>query len=138
MPPPSFRIAIIGAGITGSAAAIALALKGHQVTVFDAREKVGGKIANSIFIYPNASRVLKRYGVGAALASVSSTATKKTFRAHTGQIISEQAAGNYEAQYGSPYVQFHFGYHKNFESRADNNGTGMYSARTTFPSSGML
>lgn len=40
----SKRISIIGAGIAGIAAAIRLALQGHQVTVFEANDYPGGKV----------------------------------------------------------------------------------------------
>lgn len=40
----SKRISIIGAGIAGIAAAIRLALQGHQVTVYEANDYPGGKV----------------------------------------------------------------------------------------------
>lgn len=42
--PASDRVAIVGAGMAGLAAALLLAAKGQRVTVFDAAEHVGGKI----------------------------------------------------------------------------------------------
>ena len=40
---------IIGAGIAGLAAAISLAARGHQVTVYEAASKAGGKIGTATF-----------------------------------------------------------------------------------------
>ncbi|MEI7504792.1 MAG: FAD-dependent oxidoreductase, partial [Paludibacter sp.] len=38
------KIAVIGAGIGGLAAAIRLSVKGHEVTVFEKNKVAGGKI----------------------------------------------------------------------------------------------
>jgi len=53
--------AIIGAGIAGLAASIALTRAGHSVTVY---EKSGFKneIGAAILITPNGNRVLRRWG----------------------------------------------------------------------------
>lgn len=39
------NIAVVGAGVTGLAAAARLAAKGHQVTIFEKNEQVGGRMS---------------------------------------------------------------------------------------------
>ena len=63
MSKPSFHIAIVGCGIAGMNAAIALLLKGHKVTLLDTRSNPAGTFANGISLGPNASRILDKFGL---------------------------------------------------------------------------
>ena len=45
---PGERMAVIGAGAAGAAAAAALAERGYEVTVIEARDRVGGRIASVV------------------------------------------------------------------------------------------
>lgn len=47
------HVAIIGGGISGLEAARVLATSGHEVTVFDAGEKMGGHVAKWDLLFPN-------------------------------------------------------------------------------------
>ena len=58
----SFNILIIGTGIGGLGAAIALANKGHQVTVLEATSKLQ-PIGGIIVMQPNANRILDQWGI---------------------------------------------------------------------------
>ncbi|KAK5173242.1 uncharacterized protein LTR77_001923 [Saxophila tyrrhenica] len=58
----TFTIIIIGGGIAGLAAAIALARKGHKVTVFEANTSLS-ELGAGIQIQPNATRVLHHWGL---------------------------------------------------------------------------
>jgi putative selenate reductase len=42
------RVAVVGAGVGGLTTAWMLRLRGHQVTVFDKDEKIGGKLVNAV------------------------------------------------------------------------------------------
>ncbi|KAL8776161.1 MAG: hypothetical protein Q9213_008373 [Squamulea squamosa] len=68
------KIAIIGAGIGGPAAAIALAQKGHKVTLYE-RSTTGSEVGYAFRITPNSDLCLKHLGVdtiaGGAVASQS-------------------------------------------------------------------
>ncbi|KAJ6507747.1 FAD/NAD(P)-binding domain-containing protein [Mycena vitilis] len=56
------NISIVGAGIAGLAAAIALRESGHLVQIFETYEKKG-EIGAALGVPPNASRVLDHFGV---------------------------------------------------------------------------
>lgn len=56
------KIAIVGAGIGGPAAAIALARNGHHVTLYD-RLKNTSEVGYAFRITPNSDRCLKHLGV---------------------------------------------------------------------------
>lgn len=57
-----FNIVVIGTGIGGLGAAIALAIKGHQVTVLEAASKLQA-IGGIIVMQPNANRILDQFGI---------------------------------------------------------------------------
>lgn len=56
------EIAVVGAGLSGLAAACALVGRGHRVTLFEAKARVGGRIHS----LPGASAPEKRYDLGPA------------------------------------------------------------------------
>ena len=60
--PPSYNVVIIGAGIAGLSASIALTLKGHKVTILE-RSSALQSIGSILLIPPQVSRLLDTYGV---------------------------------------------------------------------------
>ena len=69
MPGERIRVAIVGGGIGGLAAANALVRRGIDVTVFEQASALG-EVGAGVFIYPNSLRQLERMGLGPALAAV--------------------------------------------------------------------
>ena len=59
---PSYDVVIIGAGIAGLSAGIALTLKGHKVTVIERTSSLQS-IGSILLIPPQVSRLLDSYGV---------------------------------------------------------------------------
>jgi 2-polyprenyl-6-methoxyphenol hydroxylase-like FAD-dependent oxidoreductase len=59
---PSYNVVIIGAGIAGLGASIALTLKGHKVTIME-RSSFLQSIGSILLIPPQVSRLLDSYGV---------------------------------------------------------------------------
>jgi FAD-dependent urate hydroxylase len=64
------NIAILGGGVAGVASAIALKLKGHDVTVHERRE-TDTNIGAGIVVWPNAAFVLEQFGILDDIAAVS-------------------------------------------------------------------
>lgn len=54
------RIAVIGAGFAGLAAAWRLHRQGHQITVFEARGRVGGRVWSPEIVTPGGTSVIER------------------------------------------------------------------------------
>ncbi|MCR0985159.1 FAD-dependent monooxygenase [Roseomonas populi] len=69
MPAQPLRAAIVGGGIGGLSAALALLRRGLQVSVYE-QAPVLGEVGAGVFIYPNSLRQLERMGLGPALAAV--------------------------------------------------------------------
>ena len=67
--PDALRIAIVGGGIGGLTAALALRALGLDVSVFEQAE-VLREIGAGVSIYPNAARLLKRIGLEARLQRI--------------------------------------------------------------------
>ncbi|KAE9366341.1 FAD/NAD(P)-binding domain-containing protein [Stipitochalara longipes BDJ] len=59
---PSYHVVIVGAGIAGLSASIALTLKGHRVTVIERTSSLQN-IGSILLIPPQVSRLLDSYGV---------------------------------------------------------------------------
>jgi salicylate hydroxylase len=99
---------VIGAGIGGMAAAIALRRAGLDVSLFEqtiAQREVGAGIQ----ISPNASRLLGRYGLGDAMADVAVRPSAIVFRRwQDGRVLGREELGDtIESRYGAPYYHFH-------------------------------
>lgn len=63
------RVAVVGGGIGGLAAANALLQRGLKVDVYEQASELG-EVGAGIFVYPNSLRQLERMGFGKALAQV--------------------------------------------------------------------
>ena len=88
--PGSLRIAIVGGGIGGLTAALALRARGLDVTVFEQAE-VLREIGAGVSIHPNAARLLKRIGLDDQLRKIGSPISGITLRTSQGEAITTSA-----------------------------------------------
>lgn len=102
------KIGIIGGGIGGLAAAIALHKAGHHVSVFEQAERFG-RVGADINLTPNAVRALDGLGVGAQLRETAARPNARISRMwDTGEETSRLAMSDEaERQYGAPQLTMH-------------------------------
>lgn len=86
MDTPKCHILIIGAGLCGLGAAIAIALEGHSVTIFESAPELH-QVGAGIQIAPNGLRLLRRWGVAESLRSKASIAESYSMIRYDGQKI---------------------------------------------------
>jgi len=102
------RIAVIGAGLGGLTAAIALQRRGFDVTVYERSHELG-EIGAGIQISPNASRVLHGLGLAEPLAPVVVRPAYGDLRRwDDGRLLTRQPLGDRMVQdFGFPYYHVH-------------------------------
>jgi salicylate hydroxylase len=89
---PAFKILIIGGGLGGLGASIALTQKGYHVTVLESTAKLQ-TIGGGISIPPNSMRVMDHFGILQRIRDAAEVKeTQHTyFRRYTGELICEAA-----------------------------------------------
>jgi salicylate hydroxylase len=100
-------IAIVGGGIGGMTAALALAQLGFKPTVYE-QAPVLGEVGAGLSITPNAVKGLVFLGLGADLGRLASEPLQQIVRHHqTNQTMVRIDRIPCRAQYGAPYLQIH-------------------------------
>lgn len=100
-------IAIIGAGLGGLSAAVALRRQGHRITVYE-RYDFAGEVGASLSAASNGSRFLEQWGVDVKAAK---PVVLKKLIMHdweTGAIQNEYGLGDYKAKFGTVSLGFSF------------------------------
>ncbi|KAE8377510.1 hypothetical protein BDV26DRAFT_263388 [Aspergillus bertholletiae] len=100
------NVAVIGAGLGGLSAAVALRRQGHSVTVYE-RYDFAGEVGASLSAASNGSRFLEQWGVDVKAAK---PVILKKLIMHdwsTGAVQSEYGLGDYKAKFGTDYNNFH-------------------------------
>ncbi|WP_322049227.1 FAD-dependent monooxygenase [Paraburkholderia sp. J67] len=102
------KIGVIGGGIGGLAAAIALGRTGHEVTVFEQAERFG-RVGADINLTPNAVRALDGLGIGELLRETAARPSARVSRMwDTGEETSRLAmSAEAERKYGAPQLTMH-------------------------------
>ncbi|WP_262296382.1 FAD-dependent monooxygenase [Microvirga sesbaniae] len=97
-------IAVVGAGIGGLTASLALARQGHAVTLIERRTGFS-EVGAGLQLSPNASRILIRLGLGAALRRVATEPRRVVVRAiRSGEPIGQVALGAFlRERFEAPY-----------------------------------
>lgn len=101
-------IGVVGAGIGGLTAALALARHGHAVTLIERRPGFS-EVGAGLQLSPNASRILTELGLGAALRRVVTEPRRVVVRdIRTGREIGQIALGPFmRERFGAPYWVTH-------------------------------
>jgi salicylate hydroxylase len=83
------KVAIVGAGIGGLAAAHALNRKGIDAVVYEQARQLG-EVGAGLGLSPNSVRLLERLGLGQQIAAISSAVTRIRLHDWGGELMSEQ------------------------------------------------
>jgi salicylate hydroxylase len=102
------RVAVVGAGLGGLNAAIALRQRGFEVTVYEQSGELG-EIGAGIQLSPNAMRVIMALGLAHDFEAIAFEPNRHVVRSwKTGSIVSAtQMRGVFRSQYGAGYFGAH-------------------------------
>jgi salicylate hydroxylase len=105
--PSSCRIAIVGGGLAGLAAANALKTFGIEVQVFEQAPALG-EVGAAVNITPQAVKALRAIGVGEGVAAVgNSSAGIYTRNMQTGEFVEFNDRRKAAERHGAPYYSVH-------------------------------
>lgn len=105
-PPPSYNIAIIGSGLGGLSAAIALRRAGHHITIYE-RYDFGGEVGASLSLASNGSRFLQEWQVDIPSAKPVVLRNLIMHDWSSGEVSARYPLGDYRERFGTDYNNFH-------------------------------
>ncbi|KAL7805452.1 hypothetical protein V8C44DRAFT_224976 [Trichoderma aethiopicum] len=104
--PPSYNIAIIGSGLGGLSAAIALRRAGHHITIYE-RYDFGGEVGASLSLASNGSRFLQEWQVDILSAKPVVLRNLIMHDWSSGEVSARYPLGDYRERFGTDYNNFH-------------------------------
>lgn len=103
----SLKILVVGAGLGGLGAAIALRLAGHNVAVLESAQEIG-EVGAGIQVLPNSSKVLQSWGIFDRIDSDRLCTTDAcNILDWKGKLISSMDFGPPAKEYGSDFYDLH-------------------------------
>lgn len=100
------EVGIVGAGIAGLAAAIALTRAGHLVELFE-KSRFSGEVGAALVLGCNGTKILSKWGFDFEKAGALDCDQMLRIKADTAEVDSEEIFNNTEAQYGHRWLLFH-------------------------------
>jgi len=100
------RVLIVGAGIGGLTAAIALGRKGIDVEIYERAAELAD-VGAGISLWPNALKALYQLGMKPALDALSFVSAEAGLRTASGAVLTRTPAHDFVARLGLPVMVFH-------------------------------
>ena len=101
------KVVIVGGGIGGATAAVALLRHGFDVEVYEQAPNLR-EVGAGIRLTPNATRLLRLLGVGEKMEEIAAFPQRQVYKRWDGETRKSDAFGaNIEQKYGAPVYQIH-------------------------------
>ncbi|CZT22001.1 related to salicylate hydroxylase [Ramularia collo-cygni] len=100
------NVIIVGAGLGGLGAAIALLLAGHKVHVLESASQIA-EVGAGIQVLPNSARVLIQWGLGPRLASLATIPEEVVMLSWRSDRITSMNFADAAEEYQAPFWDFH-------------------------------
>ena len=102
------KVAIIGAGIGGLTAAVAMRRRDFEVEVYEQSPQIG-EIGAGVSLSPNAIKAFRALGLDRQIAAIGFESDNQLVRAwNTGDVLSKVfRKGVYQKEFGAPYLSAH-------------------------------